>query len=356
MTLTQLFTLIANAIRTKKGTTERIVAENFATEISSIKTKPNLQNKSLTITENGTNTITYDTEYDGLNEVEIITEVSGGSDEYNATIDATGLTLPSYDSADIQRFLTNITNINLGNNQTTASMFSSCSILKEVPLFDTSNVLNMNNMFNKCSALEKIPQFDTSNVTNMAQMFYDCFVLKTIPLINTSKVTNMSSMFHACHALENIPLIDTSSVTDMNNMFNGCRNLKTIPLLNTSKVTNMVDMFAGGCTSLIGIPQIDTSSVTNLSRMFYNCEDLQNIPVLSLAKATNIKNMFSNCTKLTDESLNNILATCATINSSYTGSKTLYFLGLKSTNYPSSKIQSLSNYQAFIDAGWKIGY
>lgn len=36
MTLTQLFTAIANAIRAKKGTSEAIIAENFSTEIDSI--------------------------------------------------------------------------------------------------------------------------------------------------------------------------------------------------------------------------------------------------------------------------------------------------------------------------------
>lgn len=38
MTLTQLFTAIANAIRTKKGTSGTIVASNFPTEIASITT------------------------------------------------------------------------------------------------------------------------------------------------------------------------------------------------------------------------------------------------------------------------------------------------------------------------------
>lgn len=39
---------------------------------------PNLQNKSVTITENTTTTINPDSGYDGLNEVEVTTNVSGG--------------------------------------------------------------------------------------------------------------------------------------------------------------------------------------------------------------------------------------------------------------------------------------
>ena len=41
---------------------------------------PNLQDKSITITENGTQNITFDEGYDGLNNVEVIIDVKGGSE------------------------------------------------------------------------------------------------------------------------------------------------------------------------------------------------------------------------------------------------------------------------------------
>lgn len=76
-TLGNFLTDVADSIRTKKGTTDTILASNFDTEIESIETgsTPNLQSKSITITENGTQTITPDEGYDGINNIEVNTDV-----------------------------------------------------------------------------------------------------------------------------------------------------------------------------------------------------------------------------------------------------------------------------------------
>ena len=82
-TLWKFLTDVAIAIRNKKGTTDTIVASNFDTEIESIETgggEPNLQSKSITITENGTQNVTADEGYDGLSDVEVITNVPTGGD------------------------------------------------------------------------------------------------------------------------------------------------------------------------------------------------------------------------------------------------------------------------------------
>ena len=112
MTLTQLFTNIADKIREIKGTSAPIVAEDFPDEMDGMVVPtgtlsitqngtadvtnyananvnvsapaPNLQSKDITITTNGTQTVTADSGYDGLNEVEITTNVSGGGGGKNS--------------------------------------------------------------------------------------------------------------------------------------------------------------------------------------------------------------------------------------------------------------------------------
>ena len=58
--LTDFLTDIADGIRAKKGTTGTINPQNFRSEIASIDTAKPEQTKTVTITENGTITITPD--------------------------------------------------------------------------------------------------------------------------------------------------------------------------------------------------------------------------------------------------------------------------------------------------------
>lgn len=59
--LTDFLTGVAGAIRTKKGTTALINPQDFESEIGSIDTAKPEQNKTLTVTENGTQTVKPDT-------------------------------------------------------------------------------------------------------------------------------------------------------------------------------------------------------------------------------------------------------------------------------------------------------
>jgi surface protein len=205
------------------------------------------------------------------------------------------------------------------NTTSMLHLFSLCSSLQSVPLFDTSNVTNMQGVFT-ATAIQSVPLFDTSSVTNMTNMFQNCYRLRslplfdtssvtnmsymlqgtsidTLPLFDTSSVTNMSYMLQTCVELLTVPLFDTSSVTNMSSMFAYCRKLQSVPLLNTSEVWNASYMFQG-CTSLKEIPAFNTSAVTQFHIMFNDCPSLQTIPALNMSSGTNFVNFALSCNGL----------------------------------------------------------
>lgn len=317
--------------------------------------EPTLQSKDITINQNGTTTVTADQGYDGLSDVDVT--VSGILDTSDATATAgdiasgktayvNGVKLtgtaeePSPDWSEIgysdvpQALLDDFDyskNIadNWNSSQTSlASKFAYNSILKYMPLVDTSNATKMSSMFKRCSNLTTIPQLDTSNVTSMSETFSDCTMLKSIPLLDTSNVTNMQKIFYGCTMLTSVPLLNTSNVTDMVGAFSGCIKLTSVPLFNTSNVTSLNTTF-NGCTMLTSVPLLDTSHVKNMT------------------------NMFSNCSSLSNDSLNNILQMCINA-TNFTGTKTLKAIGLSQTQ--AETCQTLSNWDAFVAAGWSTGY
>ena len=191
-----------------------------------------------------------------------------------------------------------------------------------------------------------------SGATSLASKFSYNTTLKYMPLVDTSSATNMNSMFEGCSNLLKIALLDTSNVTRMQSTFAYCSLLTTIPQIDTSKVTTMFSMFQS-CKKLKSIPQIDTQNVDSMFVMFRDCGNLEDVPVLDTAKVTTILQMFTGCSSLSNDSLNNIMQMCIGA-IKYTGTKTLKEIGL--TSAQATTCQSLSNYQAFLDAGWTTGY
>ena len=84
------------------------------------------------------------------------------------------------------------------------------------------------------------------------------------------------------------------------------------------------------------------------------CTSLVTLPVLNTSKVKTMSGLVSGCSALSDDSLNNILKMCINTTSAYNGFKTLKTLEL---NYNLAvKCKTLSNYSAFITAGWKTGW
>ena len=229
-------------------------------------------------------------------------------------------------------------------------MFSNCYGLMRAPQLNTQNITDMSSMFSGCTYLTSIQNLNSSNTLSTKEMFSGCRALTTVPLLDTSNVTNMQNMFYDCRALTTVPLFDTSKVTNMCYMFFQCYALTTVPQFNTSNVTNIEQIFYK-CTSLTTVPLFVTSSVTNMRYMFGSCTSLTTVPQFNTSSVTNIQQMFNGCTALSNESLNNILAMCTNaVKITNTSQKKLSYIGLSTTQI--NKCKTLSNYQAFLDAGW----
>ena len=223
----------------------------------------NNQEKEITITENGTQTITYDEGYTGLETVTITTDIQGGTSGVDFSIIGYDTELSDdvneQINADIAYSKTLYDAWNPSNTSARA-LYQDDKKLVYAPLIDTSNVTSMDSMFYYCSRLTTLPQLDTSNVTNMNNMFYNCSSLTTLPQLDTSNVTNMNNMFYYCYSLTTLPQLDTSNVTTLSYSFNSCISLTTVSELDTSKVTNMGFIFYN-CQSLTTIEGISVKSM-----------------------------------------------------------------------------------------------
>lgn len=328
-------TNIANAIRTKGGTSELIKPSEMATAITNLPSGgDNNIHADFTNLKNNTYLYNY------IDSIDI---------DYNATSNLTSLNYFFGGLSNIK----NLPLIDTSSATSTNGMFSSCSKIETIPLYNFSNSLITSSMFQSCSSLKTIPAIDTSKATNMYNMFYMCSSLQEITSLDTSSATSTAGMFQGCTSLSTIPQLDLSKATGCATMFSGCINLESVPALNMSLCTNANQMFYG-CENLVSVGQLTTTNLQNATQMFCRCTVLRDLPEMNWSKVTSMQYAFRYMYGLSDESLNNILKTCISA-TSYTGTKTLYYLGV-SSNYTSAKIQSLPSYQDFVNAGWSIGF
>lgn len=169
-------------------------------------------------------------------------------------------------------------------------------------------------------------------------------------IINPINLGQGSAHYKIVDFIKELGTLDMSVYTGSwsANFLQSCTSLTTVAFTNTSAMTSLKQFFYG-CIKLKSLPAFNTDSVTNMYQFCAFCTELEDIPVYNTALVTNFQSAFQSCPALTNTSLNNILQMCINA-TAYTGTKTLTYLGLDSTQ--KTTCETLSNWTAFTNAGW----
>lgn len=236
---------------TPTGTIE--ITQNGITNVSSyasadVNVQPNLQSKEVSITSNGSSTISPDSNYDGLSSISLTTNVQPNLETKSITItENTTTTLTPTSGKDGMSSVSITTNVSGGGGLDWSAIGYS-----EVPISIQNGYDYAVEVMNNFIPSESL-YFKFSSNKNLIYM----------PLVNTSITTNMSYAFYNCENLNSLPLLDTSNVTDMRFMCRGCLLLKDVPILDTSKAVQMQNAFQN-------TPKLSDNSLDNILQMCIN--------------------------------------------------------------------------------------
>ena len=133
-------------------------------------------------------------------------------------------------------------------------------------------------------------------------------------------------------------------------------DLMDILLPSCEGLTDTTSMFYAYPKEDLALPSLDTSKVTSMDSMFRYSQNLVNLDIsnFDMSSVTNMNWMFNNCSKLSNDSLNSILLLCTKAINMSSNNKKLYTIGF--TKAQATICQTLSNYQAFKNAGWITGW
>lgn len=264
--------------------------------------KPNVQEKEITLTENGSYEILPDAGYEGISRMNVINDTHPKlkPSELGITFsNATFTEMPDiFDISDVTNF---------------DYFFYGASKLTTVPEIQQP-ITSSRSMFEGCSSLASLPDdFDFEHTTNAAYMFYQCGV-KSLGDINFTSTTNMDHCFRDCQVTEigniNAPL--TNSVYEL---FWSCQ-IKTLGDVYAPKSTS-VTYFFDNTSNLVTCGKLTLGNY-NDTGIFYGTTNIENFGgFVGLAVSFD----FSSLTKLTEQSLVNIMNEAATV----TGGQVLTF-------------------------------
>lgn len=333
--LKNYLTDVANAIREKTKTTDKIKASEFDDKIRGIsgaseqwewalnnvinfssanptffkgntylKVMPNYFNEECVKITNWSNA------FNGCsNLVDIDIDTSAGTNFTSTFRACTKLTDES------------IKNLNFNKMTNGFAMFGYGTKITRLPRFNHEIIINMGEMF-WASSLSDLGEEDLNfpNVTNADYIFGQTQITK-VPNLFLPKATTAKGLFQNCSKLNNfLQNLDIPKVTTVYQLFKGCTSLTEIGSIEAPLATISNDMFSG-CTNLVSIGNVSLDSTTNTNGFLTNCTNLKTIGVLSVPKVKSLGNPFKGCSNL--ESIGEFNVSSATSLPPFTGSTNL---------------------------------
>jgi hypothetical protein len=323
--------------------------ENLASTIETVTGggSATLQTKEITITENGTQSVTPDEGYDGLEQVDITTNVPTGggdipekgfvvnnwdSDGFPTDISIYGLqTIPAYyvcGERGSMRYVTNITLPNIDN-----------LIINNYCFYNSVNLKTLNNSnkisivkegaFRFCNKLEAIDLSNISQTILYVYTFSENYALKSV-ILPSNKINKISSYcFNSCKILETIALSDTLLTIGEGIMYAGSTSatgytFTNCTILRLSELPETLTIIKGpynfqNCTQ-ITLSSLPKGLYGTLDH--HNFENCYSITIKKIPKK--IKKLayccFSNCTSISKMSMKSVFC----INGDSSGSGAFY--------------------------------
>lgn len=201
-------------------------------------------------------------------------------------------------------------------------MFGYGTKITQLPKFNHETITNMGEMFWQCSLSDlgtedlnfpnvtnaegifgetqvvKAPNLSFPNTTSVKGIFRDCQKLISVANFNIPNATNVAEAFKGCTNLTTIGVLSIPKVQTFNNLFYNCKALESIEQFNVSSATNLASLFAQS-NNLKSVDFVNsTSKVTNFSGLFAGKTVLETAKGLDLSSATNLASMFASCSNL----------------------------------------------------------
>ena len=236
--LSEFLTNIANAIRNLKGTSEPINAQNFATEINSMKEA--LDDTNATPQDIVVGKTAY---------------VKGQKAEgkfnlaYELMNNQVGLDKLFVNNPDLAKMLELVEGVSEFNFKGYSHIFEGCDTLVKLPfkvILNTNTDMvgyDCNYIFYNCSSLEEVDLEVRTQYPSLMGVFQNCINLKKIKLTTRTNIFNTSQFAYNCYKLETIEgniLIRSGGTTK--EMFYNCTNLKN---LNFKLIQNSLQIGSG---------------------------------------------------------------------------------------------------------------